>query len=161
MKVKYAKSLISSLFVNDSSVSGKVRFWEGSEISFGREAPAFVIHFKIPDAMDAILGDPSIGFGEAYARGDIEVEGDLGEVMSLVYKEDLFPKFSPAQKSRLCWLNLRLKTSLKQTKKDVQAHYDKGNGLTKALITPVHISAVPMIPWSRHSCRRYIIRFTS
>lgn len=127
MKVKYARSLISSLFVNDPSVSGKVRFWEGSEISFGREAPAFVIHFKIPDAMDAILGDPSIGFGEAYARGDIEVEGDLGEVMSLVYKEDLFPKLSPAQKFRLCWLNLRRKTSLKQTKKDVQAHYDKGN----------------------------------
>jgi cyclopropane-fatty-acyl-phospholipid synthase len=127
MEVKHAKSLISSLFVNDTSVSGKVRFWDGSELSFGREAPAFVIHFKIPDSLDAILGDLSIGFGEAYTRGDIEVYGDLGEVMSLAYKEDLFSKFSPAQKACLCWLNLRRKASLKQTKKDVQAHYDRGN----------------------------------
>jgi cyclopropane-fatty-acyl-phospholipid synthase len=127
MEIKDAKSLISSLFVNDPSVSGKVRFWDGSEISFGREAPAFVIHFKIPDALDAILGDLSIGFGESYVRGDIGVEGDLGEVMSLAYKEDLFSKFSPAQKARLCWLNLKRKASLKQTKRDVQAHYDRGN----------------------------------
>lgn len=127
MEVTHAKSLISSFFVNDSSVSGKVRFWDGSELSFGREAPAFVIHFKIPDIMDAILGDLSIGFGEAYARGDIEVDGDLGEVMSLAYKKDLFSKFLPAQKARLYWLNLKSKASLKQTKKDVQAHYDKGN----------------------------------
>jgi cyclopropane-fatty-acyl-phospholipid synthase len=127
MEVKHAKSFILSLFANDSSVSGKVRFWDGSEISFGKEAPAFVIHFKVPDALDAILSDLSMGFGEAYTRGDIEVDGDLGDVMSLAYKEDLFSRFLPGQKALLYWLNLRHKASLKQTKRDVQAHYDRGN----------------------------------
>jgi len=127
MELKHAKSLILSLLGNDPSISGKVRFWDGSEMSFGRGTPAFVIHFRVPDAFDAILTDLSTGFGEAYARGDIEVDGDLGEVLSLAYKEDLFSKFSPAQKVRLCWLNLRRKAGLKQTKRDVQAHYDKGN----------------------------------
>nr|HDN00047.1 class I SAM-dependent methyltransferase [Deltaproteobacteria bacterium] len=127
MEVKQAKSLISSLFVNGSSVSGRVRFWDGSEISFGREAPAFVIHFKTPEALDALWGNLSMGFGEAYTRGDIDVDGDLGEVVSLAYKEGLFSKFSPMQKIHLCWLNLRKKASLKQSKLDIQAHYDRGN----------------------------------
>jgi len=127
MDVKHAKNLISSLFANGSSVSGKVRLWDGSEISFGKEAPTFVIHFKTPEALNAIWGNLSTGFGEAYTRGDIEVEGDLGEVVSLAYKEGLFSKLSPMQKAHLCWFNLRQKANLKQTKKDVQAHYDRGN----------------------------------
>ena len=128
MEVKHAKSLISSIFANVSSVSGKVRFWDGSELSFGREAPTFVVHFKVPDALNAILlDDLSIEFGEAYMRGDIDVDGDLGALVSLAYKEDLFYKFSSRQKARLYWLNLRHKASLKQTKKDVQAHYDRSN----------------------------------
>lgn len=127
MEVKHAKSLISSLFANGSSVSGKVRLWDASEIAFGKETPTFVIHFKTPEALDAIWGNLSPGFGEAYTRGDIEVEGDLGEVVSLAYKEGLFSKLSPMQKAHLCWFHLRQKANLKQTKKDVQAHYDRGN----------------------------------
>ncbi len=127
MEVKQAMDLFLSFLGKESSIPCKVRFWDGSELSFGVGPPSFVIHFKVPDALDAILLDLSIGFGEAYMRGDIEVDGDLGEVMSLAYKEDLFPKFSPRQKTYLYWLNLKHKASLKQTKKDVQAHYDRGN----------------------------------
>jgi len=127
MEIKQAKELFLSLFDRGSSVPCKVQFWDGSELSFGEGPPAFVIHFKGPDTLDAMLTDLSMGFGEAYTRGDIKIDGDLGKVMRLAYQEDLFSRFSPRQKVRLYWLNLRHKVGLRQTKRDVQAHYDIGN----------------------------------
>ncbi len=127
MEIEQAKDLLFSLLGKGSPVPCKVRLWDGSALSFGEGTPAFVAHFKTPDALDALLTDLSLGFGEAYMRGDIDIDGDLGKVMCLAYQEDLFSRFSPRQKARLYWLNLRHRAGLKQTKKDVQSHYDIGN----------------------------------
>ncbi|NIA08798.1 MAG: methyltransferase domain-containing protein [Nitrospiraceae bacterium] len=131
MEIKQAKKLFLSLLGKGSSVPCKVEFWDGSELSFGKGPPAFVMHFRVPDAVDSLLTDLSIGFGEAYTKGDIEVDGDLGEVMRLAYQEDLFSKISPGQKARFYWLSLKHKVGLSQTKKNVQAHYDIGNSFYK------------------------------
>ena len=57
-------------------------FWDGSAL--GPSDPAATIVVSSPDAIRRIVTAPSeIGFGRAYVAGDLDVEGDLYEVLVL------------------------------------------------------------------------------
>jgi len=59
-----------------------LRFWDGSAL--GPSDPRSTIVVRSPDAIRRILTAPSeIGFGRAYVAGDLDVEGDLYEVLRL------------------------------------------------------------------------------
>ncbi len=130
-----ALEMISAIFSSeDIPVSAKIELWEeGKSVSIGKGAPQFTIKFKDPKSFDALLADPGMGFGEGYMRGDIEIEGDLDALLKLFYLYDLSGKLSVKQKAKIGWINIKQKfgQGLKQTKKDVQYHYDKGNEFYK------------------------------
>ena len=54
-----------------------LRYWDGEKEEFGKGAARFAIHFKTKESLKRSLLETSLGFGEAYARGDLAVEGDL------------------------------------------------------------------------------------
>ena len=127
MDASKALSLLDLLLGGGTPFPCKIRLWDGTEKSYGNGDPEFVLHFRNKDALESVVADPSLGFGQAYTRGDIEVEGDLGRVVALSYLLDLPSRFSLGQKARLCWLGIRGKRNLKQARKDIEAHYDRGN----------------------------------
>ncbi len=131
MDVQKAIGLMDSLLGDNPPVPCKVRFWDGTEKDYGASAPEFLVHFRTPEAFNAMLADPSLGFGQAYVSGDIEVEGNLGGLLALSYQLDLFSGLSIRQKARLCWLGIRGRRSLKQARKDIETHYDRGNEFYK------------------------------
>ncbi len=54
----------------------QLRFWNGS--TWGAEQPAFVLVIGTPDVLTALLDSPDeLTLGEAYLRGDLDVEGDM------------------------------------------------------------------------------------
>ena len=135
MDIQKALDMISSIFSSDDiPVSAKIELWEKDKsVLIGKGAPQFTIKFKDPKAFDAILTDPGLGFGENYMKGLIEVEGDLDALLKLFYFYDLSGKLSVKQKAKIGWINIKQKFGhgLKQTKKNVQYHYDKGNEFYK------------------------------
>ncbi len=131
MELHQAKEIITKLFGQDPAYPCKVKFWDESELTFGQGSPEFILYFTTPSSFSAAITDPSLGFGESYTSGDIKVEGDLEKLIALSYIHDFASKLSARDKARLCWWNFKDRYSLKQTRKDIQAHYDRGNEFYK------------------------------
>ncbi len=77
-----------------------------------------------------VLANPEMGFGDGYSGGEVEVDGDLVNVLEKVYR-------SPSKASRLYrqllarvegWTNFN---TLRGSKKNIHHHYDLGNEFYK------------------------------
>ncbi len=89
----------------------------------GEGDPAFTVVFhKVPSVGD-LLTSTSIALGEAYMRGDIEIQGDLYHALYNFMGQ--MGKFSTDTKSlkKLMFTS----SSKKNQKKEVSSHYDIGN----------------------------------
>lgn len=121
-----ANRLFARLF-GDAEPGFEVRYWDGTTGVVGIGPPAARVTFKSPRALDGLFSEPSLGFGEGYVRGEIEVEGELERLLCHAFSRDLFSSLSLGDKVRLCWLKFKGRHSVSQCKRDVQTHYDKGN----------------------------------
>ena len=54
-----------------------VRLWDGSEFNVTERTPVATLEFTHPRALYRLLASPSVGFGECYAEGLVEVHGDF------------------------------------------------------------------------------------
>ncbi|MGQ9499845.1 MAG: class I SAM-dependent methyltransferase [Dissulfurimicrobium sp.] len=124
--------LFSCILGDTPPVPCRVCLWDGTELSLG-ETPAFTLHIKDPDIMDGFLNrDLSLAFGEAYMSGGIDVEGDIGALVGLVYRKDIPFRMSFGDKARICWLGIKSKArNIKQSRQDIETHYDRGNDFYK------------------------------
>ncbi len=72
----------------------QLRFWNGT--TWGASQPAFVLVIGTPDVLSAMLDSPDdLTLGEAYLRGDLDVEGDLESAFEVV--EYLLSSAHPAR----------------------------------------------------------------
>jgi len=104
----------------------------GVELPNGRRIPEFpvehLISFKTWESLDYVLKDPEMGFGEGYMNGNIEVEGDLEEVikrgMELFRDTKKFDKLFGILKHIPLFRTQR-------DERNVKHHYDLGNDFYK------------------------------
>ena len=87
---------------------------------------------KTKSALKNIVFRGSLGFGEAYMNGEIEVDGDLADCVSIP-SEPYFQLFRPSFREKLKYLRMYLKNrnTLKGSKKNIHSHYDLGNDFYK------------------------------
>nr|WP_275298508.1 cyclopropane-fatty-acyl-phospholipid synthase family protein [Clostridium sp. YIM B02555] len=101
----------------------KVKFQNNEEYVIGEGTPQFEITVKNEISKTELLKSTSIALGEAYMRGDIEIQGDLFQVLDLFLSQ--MDKFTTDAKSLK---NLIFTSSSpKNQKSEVQSHYDIGN----------------------------------
>ncbi|MFT8350489.1 class I SAM-dependent methyltransferase [Clostridium saccharoperbutylacetonicum] len=101
----------------------KVKFQNNEEYVIGDGTPQFEITVKNEISKTELLKSTSIALGEAYMRGDIEIQGDLFQVLNLFLSQ--MDKFTTDAKSLK---NLIFTSSSpKNQKSEVQSHYDIGN----------------------------------
>ncbi len=101
-----------------------VRDWDGKLYRAGSGDPCFEIHFRTRDALVRSFLQPNLGFGEAYARGDVTIDGDLEEVLVTL----VGPSLAAHKKGWLArWWNSLLARSLPREKADIEHHYGLGN----------------------------------
>ncbi len=127
MNPQQAKNILYAILPQEVDSSCVITLWNGDKLRFGTGSPDFSIWIKTPKIFEELLVEPSLALGEGYINGDIEIEGNLGQAMEWFYQNAAEEKLSPFQKARVCWLHLKKRATIKQTKKDVQSHYDKGN----------------------------------
>ncbi len=122
-----AKKILTNILPEGPEKSCTITLWNGEQLKFGDGPPQFQIRIKSPNIFEELLVEPSLALGEGYMQGDIEIIGNLGDAMEWFYKNAAEERLTPFQKARVCWLHLKKRATIKQTRKDVQAHYDKGN----------------------------------
>lgn len=103
-------------------------FYDGVKKHYGASGSSFSITIKNPQTLKKIIRDPIMGFGEAYTIGDIEVSGDLRDVVRVGGKlRDSFADWSKIEKRYLGWLGKIRPRNIADQQKDIAHHYDLGN----------------------------------
>lgn len=122
------RQLVHRLLAGVPGASFAVRYWDGDEVRYGPGPPEFTLHLRDAAAVRRVLGDPSLGFGEAYMDGAIEVEGDLRDVMRLMFTPaaERLAAAWPARLGRALsgWLR---PNSPGRARANAARHYDVGN----------------------------------
>lgn len=125
---KSLKKLLKVLSDGAKGISFEVRFWDGETIRYGDDKPSFILILKTMKSAQRILTGGTLGFGEEYMSGNIEVEGDFKSLMRLGTQskfENL--KLSLPTKLGLFWHYLKTRDTLSRTPKNISYHYDRGN----------------------------------
>lgn len=100
---------------------------EGETHRIGKGEPTFHLVMKnLPDKTE-LLTSTSLALGEAYMRGDLEIEGDLFQALNMFLGQ--MGKFTTDQKKLKNLIFSR--ASKKNQAQEVQAHYDLGNDFYK------------------------------
>jgi cyclopropane-fatty-acyl-phospholipid synthase len=104
-----------------------VKYWDGTATKYGEGEPYFVVTISDPAALRAMLKNLTLGFGESYMNGQIEVEGDL-ENIGRILAENI-QTFRPLEFTRN--LQPRRANRLGTQQALVAHHYDIGNDFYK------------------------------
>ena len=118
------KNIVKSIAEHLSDRPSDLEYWDGEIIKYGEGEPEFKLIIKNFPSKKELLSDPSVALGEAYMKGDIDIEGDLQKFFeSIIRNKDSF-----MNKNTVFRLASKIKApSLIKSKKDIAHHYDIGN----------------------------------
>ncbi len=101
----------------------------GGEMSPLGVSPAATVVIRDRRTLAKLIIDPEMAFGEAYANGRIQVEGDLAGAIEAVYES--WPKGredgNKYQWLMSKWMNWLQDNSRRGSKSNIHRHYDLGN----------------------------------
>jgi cyclopropane-fatty-acyl-phospholipid synthase len=99
----------------------------GRRFVLGTGTPATEVVVHEPRVLWEVLLEPSLGFGEAYTRGALEVRGDLAGVLAGAYRT--WPESAPGAPSRLAERARAFyaRGARRRAVAEARHHYDLGN----------------------------------
>lgn len=128
------KEMYNQLFKQSFSKRTQVTYWDDSVKEYGnqQEELAFKIKFNEKIPVKDLTNNASLALGEAYMDKKVEIDGDIQGLIYDVYTQaDSFMHNSKFKK----WLPKETHTK-KQSKDDVQSHYDLGNDFYSLWLDP-------------------------
>ncbi len=121
---------------SDPAARVAFEFPNGESVRYGKD-PAVCLRFKSDDGARSLLSQGFLGFGEAYASGDIDVDGDLQELLRLGLTIDFDDMALPIHQKLHFFLNhLRTKNTLQRSRTNIARHYDLGNDFFGLFLDP-------------------------
>ncbi len=122
------QTLVLAIMKSAGNPRISVRLWNGHEFPVTDERPVACLEFLSRRAVLKLLTTPSIGFGECYSQGLIEVHGDFlaftNEVTRAITCKESREYYLPRLKSTLQALR---RNSTSRSKYNAHHHYDLGN----------------------------------
>ncbi|MCJ7795352.1 MAG: cyclopropane-fatty-acyl-phospholipid synthase family protein [Thermoleophilia bacterium] len=106
----------------------RVQMWDGTERRYGEGQEKFLLSINTAEALSDVLTRGSLGFGEAYMSGGLDVEGDFQALISFSFHpvvQELH--LSARDKGRLLAHVVKNRNSQKRSRENVRHHYDLGN----------------------------------
>jgi len=125
---KTLQKLLWTLSNNASHIPFAVRFWDGKTETFGNGIPTFTLIFKQKESARKMLSQGTLGFGEEYVAGNIDVDGDFYQLIRLgmdPHFQDM--KLSPVTKTAILLQHLKSLNTIKGSSRNIAHHYDMGN----------------------------------
>jgi len=129
---KTFEQLFETLSDHAQDVSFQVHFWDGVKKSYGADKAQFILTFATKQAAEHVLESGSLGFGEEYMAGNIQVEGDFRQLLRFG-SDGAFLNLPLGLKTKLAFQHLRQTSlnTLSRSQKHVAHHYDRGNDFYK------------------------------
>jgi cyclopropane-fatty-acyl-phospholipid synthase len=134
------KELFHDLFSRARGMSFSITYPDRSTVRYGGAGESkFNLVFRSDRVMRAMLVNVDLGFGEAYMAGDIDLEGKMTDLMTMVMTTDLMSAFRkvvyrPANilrylpgQARVFWQYLRQRHTYENDRRFISEPYDLGN----------------------------------
>lgn len=103
----------------------RLLLWDGSEIASDAAGKRFQLRLHSRRALLGLLIHPQLYFGECYADGSLDVEGDLPDALTALYQATPKPRGVQVAIDRVCARLRRISPS--RSRWNVHHHYDLGN----------------------------------
>jgi cyclopropane-fatty-acyl-phospholipid synthase len=103
--------------------------WNGERVGSIGSEPVATMHIPDRSALMRLCMDPDVQFGELYSVGRIQVEGDLGRLIEVLYQGAAQPGRNSISALRHLgqWLHRRPSNTLLGSRENIHHHYDIGN----------------------------------
>ena len=100
--------------------------WSGEQVASATAARG---HVRIKDrrTLFGLLRNPQMNFGDAYSKGQIEIEDDLIAFMTALFAIFSSPGPRPLTTRIAEWMRVRRRNSLAGSRDNIHKHYDIGN----------------------------------
>jgi len=122
------QALVLAIMKSAGNPRISVHLWNGHEFPVTNERPVACLEFLSRRAVLKLLYSPSVGFGECYSQGLIEVHGDFlaftNEVTAAITRRESGQYYLPRLRSTLQALR---RNSPSRSKHNAHHHYDLGN----------------------------------
>jgi cyclopropane-fatty-acyl-phospholipid synthase len=127
------KWLLGQIFKAIGPAPLRLMFKDGEEMCLPGVSPMATVVIRDLPTVARMIVDPEIAFGDAYAEGRIEVQGDLVRALEVVYESWPTGRANTSWYQRLTskWMATRQANSLRGSRNNVHCHYDLGNDFYK------------------------------
>jgi cyclopropane-fatty-acyl-phospholipid synthase len=100
--------------------------WNGEKVPEGASDPSARVHIRDRGALLRLLTHPSLEFGEMFAQGRVDVEGNLVEFLETVYT-GISAAGEHFDRGLLARFYRRRRNTLQGSRHNIHHHYDVGN----------------------------------
>ena len=128
------KWFLRQLFKGVGPVPVRLVIEDGTEITPPGISPIATVKFRDRATLAKLAFDPEVAFGDAYADGRIEIQGDLVKVLEAAYRS--WPGGGGEgsrwhQRLMSTWMRWRQDNSQAGSRENIHRHYDLGNDFYK------------------------------
>src|SRR5688572_16347903 len=103
--------------------------WNGDRVMNAAGDPVATLHISDRRTLMRLCMDPDMEFGELYSAGKIDVDGDFGRMIELLYQGSARPARNSVTLARrvASWMHRRPANTLDGSRENIHHHYDIGN----------------------------------
>ncbi|MBL8541920.1 MAG: class I SAM-dependent methyltransferase [Betaproteobacteria bacterium] len=105
----------------------RIVLWDGTEIVSSNRAPIATLFVRTRSAFYRMLWDPNLHFGDDYASGEIDVEGDIVQFIATLYEATSDIPMGAAGLKIFPGERRPRRNTLKGSREHIHHHYDIGN----------------------------------
>lgn len=124
LAISIKKTIYKKVLGNLSTDPFSVTFWDGSTVNYNAGEPKFHITFNQALNTEKLANEPMIALAEGYMDKDIEIDGNLEQVIETIFEQ----KESFLNQSKALTKLVKVKSNnAKESKENAAHHYDLGN----------------------------------
>lgn len=130
-------NLFKSLSLDFPDTSFEVEFWDGSKQKYNSGNNKFKLILKNKESLSKVLAGGSLGFGEEFMKGNIQIEGNLQDFLKLLYGGTYSNiKLSLGNKLKIFLNYIFSLGTISKSRKNISYHYDLGNEFYSLWLDP-------------------------
>jgi cyclopropane-fatty-acyl-phospholipid synthase len=121
------RGLLQQLLRKLSDPPFRVVLWDGTEIVCGERAPIATLFVRTRGAFYRMLWDPNLHFGDDYASGELDIEGDVVQFVNTLYAATADIPMGAAGLKIFPGERRPRRNTLRASREHIHHHYDIGN----------------------------------
>ena len=129
---EFDRRLLRMILVNVGNPRFTLRLWDGEDFTVSDGAPVACLEFRNRRVLYELLASPSVGFGECYSKGLIEVHGDFLTLANEIVTAMIRQRARGYWKHKILSVLASMQSNTRsRSRHNVNHHYDLGNDFYK------------------------------